>query len=175
MYEDHVARLHARRIGILPIDVRRRQIIRGHKPDIEWTRFRSRPVRRINVVDVSAYRWHRFLSCMHGHRLLFVSGDTVRVGKHEAAFIVGVRLQVENTSRKHVRRNVRNREPRRIVWVGRSGRRAGLGLCAAARSHFLIQTQQRHRVMPLLLAFPAIGDFYLGVPVIIAGDSPLRP
>ena len=90
---------------------------------------------------------------MHRDDVLGLAVDAVGIGQHQAAFVIGPRLEIEDASGEHVRHDVLER-----VFV----------------DPFVIQAEQRQPLFPRLLALLAIEDRDGGVVVVVAIDVPFK-
>ena len=101
---------------------------------------------------------HRLGTRAHGHRLRRVrrrSADAVGIGHHEARFVGGVRLEIQDAAGEHVRRD-------QVEDV------ALVDACSPCRR------DQRHRRSPGGLALLAVRDLDAGIAIGVAVDVPFE-
>ena len=139
----------------------RAHVVGGHQTGERRLLLGAFVAERIDVIDVAALGGLRLLARAHGDGFFRVALHAIGIGKNEAAFVFGVGLQIEDAAGKHVGRDV-------IVVVVRSFARS------AAGDGFVLQTQKRKRLAPLLLAFLAKRDVHARVAIVVAGDAPLE-
>jgi hypothetical protein len=153
VYEDRVARLYARWVGVEVVGVRGAGVVRGQQSGERGLLSLPLKVGRIHVVDVAARRRHRFGARAHRHDAFGTSRDAIRIRQHEPRFIRSCRLELEEAAGEAVRRDVLQR-----VLVD--------ALVADAK--------QRRPALPHLLALLAIGDGDRRVAIVVAVDHPLE-
>src|SRR5215469_8059794 len=85
--------------------------------------------------------------------VLRAANHSVGIGQHEAAFIFGVRLQIEDAAREHIRNDILER-----VFV----------------DALVAEAKQRKPFLPGQVAFFAIGDRDGCIAVVVAIDAPLK-
>ncbi len=90
---------------------------------------------------------------MHRDDVLGLAVDAIGIGQHQAAFVIGPRLQIEDAPGEHVRHDVLER-----IFV----------------DPLVIQAQQRQPLFPRLLALLAIENRDGGVMVVVAIDVPFE-
>ena len=98
----------------------------------------------------------RKTSSSHDDILLALAMNTVRIGHRQATFVIGVRLEIQDTSRE---------ETWRDMFHEFSG----------TPHAFIPNSKQRQCDAPLRCATLAILDVHRGVPVIVAFNLPLKP
>ena len=166
VHKNRVSRLHARRKGILVIEMREPHVIRRHQPRERRLLLRPLPVHRIHVIQMPALRGLRFFSRANGNDLLGCSRDAIRIAEIEAAFVFSIRLKVQNASGEHVRRGVFEERKARLGSRGPWSRRDA--------NLLTLRAHERQRLAPLLLTFLAIRHIDARVAIVVARDFPFE-
>ena len=163
--QNRVARLNARRKSVLVIEMRQAHVVGGHQTGERRLLLGSGPPDRIDMINVPAFAGLGLAPRTHRDYPLGVAGHAIRIGKHEAALVFGIGIEIENTAGKHVRSGIpKQRVSSRVcsAWPGRSA------------DLLTLQPHQRQRWPPIGFSFLPIGGLYLGVAVIVACDPPLK-
>ena len=157
VHQDRVAGLDARpsaRRGVAGAAV---VVVGAHDAGERRLGLRAGVADRIDVIHLAALGRLRLGTRADGDRLGRVRGrpaHAIRIGQHEARFIRGVRLEIEDAAREHVRRH--EREHVRL------------------RDPLALQPQQRHAGLPRAVAGFPVRHVDFGVAIRIAVDPPFE-
>jgi hypothetical protein len=162
MHQDGVARLHSWRHFPRVVGLIRTQVVGGQQAGKGRLLPRAFEVEGIHVIDMAARGGLRFAPRADGNGSDLGATHAVGVGKHQPDLVLGVRGQIEDAAGEHIGREVTIE----VLAIAVAGQAAGHG--------FVLQPEQRQRLVPARIAFPAIADLHRGIAIVVARDAPLE-
>ncbi len=153
--ENDIAGLHARRHHVRMVGFIGAHVVRGEQAGEGRFLLRAFVAERIDVVDAAARRRLRLLARAHRRRALGLSFHAIGIAQDEAAFVFGVRLEIEDAARKHIRSHV--------VEIMRAA------VARDSAEHLLaLQAKEWEGLAPGLFAFFPVRHVHAGVAIVVA-------